>query len=499
MEPLLPIGIHLHERGRRTLLHDLHGQLRSAIVGGRLRPGLRLPSTRSIAETYGVSRNTAVAVYDLLLSEGYIVARRGSGTQVAVTLPKAPSVPAASTARSSKIRRVVPFWRSARTAAKEDAPPAPRWAFRLGVPDAEFFPVEVWRRLSIRESRSLRTAAGLQTDLQGLPALREAIARHVSFARAVACAPQDIIVTAGAQQAFDLLARVLVVPSRTCVALEDPGYPALRAAFEAAAAKVAAIAVDHDGLVVDKLPRNADIVCVTPSHQFPLGCVLSARRRAELLDFAQTRNAVIVEDDYDGEFRYTDRPLDALQTLDRRESVFYVGTFSKSLLPTLRLGYIVAPPWARSALLAAKAVSEGSCCGLTQGIVASLITGGHLARHVRKMQQVYRHRRQVLMECLHRDLSRWLEPIPSAAGLHIAAALKVPLSDKAIEATVLRQGIGVRALSAFSSRRASPTGLAFGFGAINDSDIAEGLAALRRVLASATPPLRDAPIWVRDP
>ena len=485
MEPLLPIGIHLPERGRRTLLHDLHGQLRSAIVEGRLRPGLRLPSTRSIAETYGVSRNTAVAAYDLLLSEGYIVARRGSGTQVAVTLPKAPSVPATGTARSSKIQRVVPFWRSTRTASKEDAPPAPRWAFRLGVPDAESFPVEVWRRLSIRESRSMRTAIGLETDLQGLRALREAIARHVSFTRAVACAPQDIIVTAGAQQAFDLLARVLVVPRRTCVVLEDPGYPALRAAFEAAAAKVAAIPVDHDGLVVDRLPRNADIVCVTPSHQFPLGCVLSAQRRAELLDFAQTRNAVIVEDDYDGEFRYTDRPLDALQTLDRQESVFYVGTFSKSLLPTLRLGYMVAPPWARSALLAAKAVSEGSCCGLTQGILASLITGGHLARHVRKMQQVYGHRRQVLMESLHRDLSRWLEPIPSAAGLHIAATLKVPLSDKAIEATALRQRIGVRALSAFSSRRASPTGLAFGFGAINDSDIVEGLVALSRVLASA--------------
>jgi GntR family transcriptional regulator / MocR family aminotransferase len=339
-----------------------------------------------------------VAAYDLLLSEGYIVARRGSGTQVAVTLPKAPSVPATSTARSSKIQRVVPFWRSTRTASKEDAPPAPRWAFRLGVPDAESFPVEVWRRLSIRESRSMRTAEGLETDFQGLRALREAIARHVSFTRAVACAPQDIIVTAGAQQAFDLPARVLVVPRRTCVVLEDPGYPPMRAAFEAAAAKVATIPVDHDGLVVDRLPRNADIVCVTPSHQFPLGCVLSAQRRAELLDFAQTRNAVIVEDDYDGEFRYTDRPLDALQTLDRQESVFYVGTFSKSLLPTLRLGYIVAPPWARSALLAAKAVSEGSCCGLTQGIVASLITGGHLARHVRKMQQVYGHRRQVLME-----------------------------------------------------------------------------------------------------
>jgi GntR family transcriptional regulator/MocR family aminotransferase len=493
MEPLLPIGIHLPERGRRTLLHDLHRQLRSAIVEGRLRPGLRLPSTRSIAEGYGVSRNTAVAAYDLLLSEGYIVARRGSGTQVAVTLPKATSVPATGKARSSKTQRVVPFWRSARTASNEDAPAAPGWAFRLGLPDAESFPVEVWRRLSIRASRSMRTAEGLETNLQGLAALREAIAGHVSFTRAVACAPEDIIVTAGAQQAFDLLARVLVVPRRTCVALEDPGYPPLRAAFEAACGKVVAVPVDHDGLIVDKLPRNADIVCVTPSHQFPLGCVLSAQRRAELLDFAQSRDGVIIEDDYDGEFRYTDRPLDALQTLDRQESVFYVGTFSKSLLPTLRLGYVVAPPWARAPLLAAKAVSEGSCCGLTQGILALLITGGHLARHVRKMQPIYGHRRQILLDTLHRDLSRWLEPMPSAAGLHVAAALKVPLNDKAVEAAALRQGIGVRALSAFSSRRGSPTGLAFGFGAISDSDIAQGLVALSRVLASAMRAGRKAP------
>jgi len=485
MEPLLPIGILLPERGSRTLLHDLHRQLRSAIIEGRLRPGLRLPSTRSIAEYYGVSRNTAVAAYDLLLSEGYVVARRGSGTRVAVALPRAPSAPASGKASNSKIQRVVPFWRSAGTPSNENVSGTARWSFRLGVPDAESFPVEVWRRLSIRESRAMRMAEGLETDLQGRRELREAIARHVSFTRAVACAPGDILVTAGAQQAFDLLARVLVTPQRTHVALEDPGYRPLRAAFEAAGGKVSAIPVDRDGLVVDKLPQNAHIICVTPSHQFPLGCILSAQRRAALLDFAQTRNAVVVEDDYDGEFRYTDRPLDALQTLDRRESVFYVGTFSKSLLPTLRLGYIVAPPWARSALLAAKAVAEGSCCGLTQGILASLITGGHLARHVRKMQQTYGRRRQLLIDTLLRDLSKWLELIPSAAGLHVAATLKVPLSDKAIEAAALRQRIGVRALSAMATRRTSPAGLAFGFGAIKEPEITAGLAALRRVLSSA--------------
>ena len=484
MEPLFPIAIDLPGRRRRTLLQDLHRQLRSAIIEGRLRPGLRLPSTRMIARGYGVSRNTAVAAYELLLSEGYVVARRGSGTRVAMTLPKARRGPATEKASESRTRRLAPFWRSARAASIETTVPPLRWSFRLGVPDAAAFPVEVWRRLAIRESRSMRTLSGLEVNLQGRHALRDAIARHVSFTRAVACAPEDIIVTAGAQQAFDLLARVLVVPRRTCVALEDPGYPPLRAAFEAVAGNVVAIPVDHHGLIVEKLPRNAAIVCVTPSHQFPLGCVLSAQRRADLLDFARTRTAVVIEDDYDGEFRYADRPLDALHTLDRQDSVFYVGTFSKSLLPTLRLGYVVAPRWARSPLLAAKAVSDGPCGSLTQDILASLITGGHLARHIRKMQQVYGHRRQILMDFLQRDLSTWLEPIPSAAGLHVAAALKVPLNDKAVVAAALSQGIGVRALSAFSSQRASPNGLAFGFGAITDSEIAEGLVSLRRVVAS---------------
>jgi GntR family transcriptional regulator / MocR family aminotransferase len=482
MEPLLPIGIVLPERGARTLLRDLHRQLRSAIIEGRLRPGLRLPSTRSIARTYIVSRNTAVAAYELLLSEGYIVARRGSGTEVAASLPKAAGNSASRKTRNSRMQRVAPFWRATPVVSDDHVRPAPRWFFRLGVPDAELFPAEVWRRLSARESRSMRTTQGLETEVQGLRALREAIARHVSFTRAVACAPEDIIVTAGAQQAFDLLARVLITPHRTRVALEDPGYPPLRAAFEAAYGKVVAVAVDHDGLVTDRLPRNADIVCVTPSHQFPLGCVLSARRRTELCDFAQARNAVIIEDDYDGEFRYTERPLDALQTLDRRQSVFYVGTFSKSLLPTLRLGFIVAPRWARAPLLAAKALSEGPCAGLNQAVLAALITGGHLARHVKKMQRIYARRRQILIDLIHRDLSGWLKPIPSAAGLHIAATLSRPLSDTSLAAGSLRQGIGVYPLSAFASRRSSPEGLVFGFGTIGDADIAAGIAALRRLL-----------------
>jgi GntR family transcriptional regulator / MocR family aminotransferase len=482
MEPLLPLTISLHGRG--SLLHDLHRQLRTAIVDGRLRPGLRLPSTRSLAAAYGVSRNTAVATYDLLLSEGYTVTRRGSGTRVAETLPRPPkNRPSRNMAATSK-RRVSRVWRERADRPSPPVPVSPPLSFKLGIPDVSTFPFEIWRRLSIEVYRTVPTSTALDADPQGRLGFREAIAQHISFTRAVACGPEDIVVTSGAQQAFDLLARVLVTPQRTRVALEDPGYPPLRATFEAAGARILSIPVDHDGLMVDRLPSNTRIICVTPSHQFPLGCVLSARRRAALLDFAQARGAVVIEDDYDGEFRFTDRPLDALQTLDRAESVFYVGTFSKSLLPTLRLGYIVTPPWARPALLAAKTLADGPCCGPTQDIVAALIRGGHLARHVRKMRHLYARRRQTLLDLLARDLPCWLEPVPSSAGLHIAATFKARVDDRAVAEQLFREGIGIRALSAFSHRRSPPRGLVLGYGAIQEPAIVNGMAHIRRWLSA---------------
>jgi GntR family transcriptional regulator/MocR family aminotransferase len=484
MEPLLPLTIRL--RGRGSLLHDLHRELRSAILDGRLRPGLRLPSTRSLALGYGVSRNTAIAAYDLLLSEGYAVARGGSGTRVADTLPRSPkSAPSGRVSASSK-RRVNRFWRERTTRPRLLVSPHPPLSFQLGIPDVSAFPIEVWRRLSAEVYRAVPTSAALDADPQGRPALREAIAQHISFTRAVACSPENIVVTSGAQQAFDLLARVLVTPQRTRVAVEDPGYPPLRAALEAAGARILTVPVDHEGLMVERLPSNARIICVTPSHQFPLGCVLSARRRTSLLDFAQARGAVVIEDDYDGEFRFTDRPLDALQTMDRADSVFYVGTFSKSLLPTLRLGYIVAPPWARSALLAAKSLSDGPCCGPTQETVAALIRGGHLARHVRKMLTTYTRRREALLDLIGRDLRRWLEPVPSSAGLHVAALFNVPMDDRTAAERLLREGVGIRALSAFSHRRSPPRGLVFGYGATEQPAIVEGVDLLRRCLSAAS-------------
>jgi GntR family transcriptional regulator/MocR family aminotransferase len=488
MEPVFGLPISVPPRGSGERLRALHGQLRAAILEGRLQPGLRLPSTRALANACGVSRNTATAAYDLLLSEGYLVARQGAGTYVASTLPDLTQRKDPGERHASNDRRLNAFWRRSAVAGDTPQQSPPRFDFRMGVPDISYFPMDIWRRLS---SRVLRTYCKMPVpfdDPHGRSALREAIARYVSFARAVACQASDITVTAGAQQAFDLLARVLVTPGRTVVAVENPGYPPVRAAFAAAGAKIVAIPVDAEGLVVERLPHNAAVVCVTPSHQFPLGSAMSARRRAALLEFAHARGAVVIEDDYDSEFRFGGRPLDALQTLDRTESVFYVGTFSKSLFPALRLGFAVAPPWAHRALGEAKRYADSHSAPLTQETLAAFISGGHLARHVRRMRRIYGARREVLLSGLRADFGRWLEPVPSVAGLHLAALAKGSVDIPLIAANALLREVGVRSVERFRSGRAAgaggasgASGLVFGYGALDEAGIVGGLARLRRV------------------
>jgi GntR family transcriptional regulator/MocR family aminotransferase len=481
MEPVFGLPISIPPRSSGERLRALHGQLRAAILAGRLRPGLRLPSTRSLADACGVSRNTAMAAYDLLLSEGYLVTRQGAGTFVADVLPDLTQRKAPRERHSSSDRRLNPFWKQSAEASDTPRLPRPRFDFRLGVPDISYFPIDVWRRLSSRVLRAYSKTRVSYGEPHGRPALREAIARYVSLARAVACQADDITVTAGAQQAFDLLARILVTPGRTVVAVENPGYPPVRAALAAAGAKIVAVPVDDEGLVVERLPANAAVVCVTPSHQFPLGSAMSARRRAALLEFAHTRGAVVIEDDYDAEFRFGGRPLDALQTLDRTESVFYVGTFSKSLFPALRLGFAVAPPWARRALGAAKRCADSHSATLVQEALAAFITEGHLARHVRRMRRVYGARREILLRGLQEQFGRWLEPVPAVAGLHLAALTKVPLDVSALVESARQRDVGIHSVDRFQIGNSGAAGLVFGYGALDERGIVAGLARLRRV------------------
>ena len=479
MEPVISLGIRLPPPGSRARLRALHAQLRDGIAQGRLHAGLLLPSTRELARGYGLSRNTAVAAYDLLASEGYVVTRAGGGTFVAAVAPRRAQPPRVTT-RDGGDRRLSVYWRRRRM----PPPPFPHaeFDFAVGLPDKGEFPFEIWRRLSARALRRLSRAPAVYAEPEGRESLRQAVSAHVSYARAVSCSADDVVVTSGAQQAFDLLARILVTPRRTVVALEDPGYPPLRRAFEAQGARIAPVPLDSQGMRVDRIPSAARIICVTPSHQFPLGMPLSMERRKALLELARRRNAVIVEDDYDGEFRYGGRPLDALQTLDGEQRVFYVGTFSKSLFPALRLGYAVAPPWARGAFIVAKQDSDWHCPVLAQDTLASFIAEGHLVRHVRKMRRVYGERREVMLEAISRHLKGRVEVLQSDSGLHIACALNGVRRASDLEARAQAARIRLHTMDSFAVRSPPRNGFILGLGRIPSERIDPGVRKLAAVI-----------------
>src|ERR1700761_2727321 len=454
-QAMLELAITLPPRGSGAVMRVLHRELRAAILDGRLKPGLRLPSTRILADAWGVSRNTVMGAYDLLLSEGYLFARHGAGTYVAEVLPqRAERVPLAEEPEGEPDVRLSAFWRSPPSYLDKpwvSSKASSNALFRLGVPDTESFPFHIWRRLLARALRAQGKSPAAYVEAQGRPLLREAIANHVSFARAVACRADDVVVTAGTQQAFDLLAKILVESGKTTVALEDPGYPPLRAAFSSAGARLEAVPVDSEGLVVERLPPATKVICVTPSHQFPLGVAMSMRRRAELLEFARANNAVIIEDDYDGEFRFGSAPRDALQTLDRSGSVFYVGTFSKSLFPGIRLGFVVGPPWARRTICAAKQVTDWHQPVLEQDTLAAFIGEGHMARHVRKMRKLYAERRELMISGLQAHFSAWLQPIPASGGMHLTALGRESLDFDLIARNARQKNMDVRSLRALSA------------------------------------------------
>jgi GntR family transcriptional regulator / MocR family aminotransferase len=481
-EPVFEFPITLTAAGAGTLVRQLQGQLRTAILDRRLRPGARLPATRRVAGAYGLARNTVIAAYELLVAEGYVQTQPGSRARVADLGAR----PRAARCRARRAGELNPWWRRHAPTVMRFAYAARPAGFRLGVPEHRHFPLDVWRRLLNRAlNRRVSGACFDYPDAHGRPLLRTAIAQHVSNTRAVACAADDVLVTNGAQQAFDLLARALVTPGRTRVAVEDPGYPPLRTAMAAAGAQIVPVPVDEQGLRVERLPDDVRVVYVTPSHQFPTGVAMSMARRTALLEFARERGAVIIEDDYDGEFRFGSRPLDALQTLDREASVLYVGTFSKSLFPALRVGYLVAPAWAREVLTAVRLCSDTSGNAQLQDALGHFILDGHLARHVRRMRRVYAERRATLLDGLTHELGAWLQPLPCEAGIHAGARLRQRAAAPALAAQARQHTPGAQPFSVFAVGE-HPPGMAFGFGCIEADAIRDGLRALAGALSRGT-------------
>lgn len=480
-EPVFPFDLDL-QATHGTLVHVLHRQLRDAILDGRLVAGTPLPSSRQAAVGLGIARNTITAAYDLLVAEGYVVPRPRARSVVADVVARRPARAALPTvAATVDDARLAPHWRIPSMPAPR-GPALPPRSFRVGMPEHQLFPHDTWRRLTARVLRRWSRAGFRYPPPEGLPELREAIANHVAFARAVACRAEDVVVTSGAQQAFDLLARLLVTPGQTRVAVEEPGYPPIRAAFAAAGARLVPVAVDDEGLCVDRLPDDVRVISVTPSHQSPTGATLSRRRRIALLEFARVRGAVVIEDDYDGEFRFGARPLDALQTLDRDGLVFYVGTFSKSLFPSLRQGFVVVPSWARGALVQLKGCADAHGDEIIQRVLAAFIRDGHLARHVRRMQPVYAGRRAALLRGINERLGRWLELVPSEAGLHVAARIN-PLSDRHAFMSKARKHLpGVQSTAEYAMAPQDDAAVVIGYGTIDEDAIQPALDRLARSL-----------------
>jgi GntR family transcriptional regulator/MocR family aminotransferase len=469
---------HVSLRGKGDLSARIYRQILDAIVDGRLRPGQRLPPTRELAAQLDVSRNTAALAYERLTAEGFLTGRVGDGTFVCAEPPRAEARSRhAPTGGGLQARRL---WQSI-PAPSPAGSIAPAYNFRVGIPDAHLFPLTTWRRLVARELRPAAMRSAGYGEPGGHPRVRAAIARYVGLSRAVRAAADDVVVTQGAQQALDLIGRVLIEPG-SVVAVEEPGYPPARRLFQSLGARVVGVPVDGEGLDVAAIPKAARLIYVTPSHQFPLGTPMSLARRAALLAWAERCGAIVIEDDYDSEFRYHSRPLDPLQSLDRGGRVIYVGSFSKVMLPALRLGFVVAPASLQSALRAAKQLTDWHGELTTQAALAQFIDTGLLARHVRKAAREYAVRRVRIVEALQRDFARWLQLVPSVAGLHVTARV-VPKASIDVEEVVARaqtSGVAVYPLSRFYAEPSGQSGLVIGYGAIPTSKIGEGLSRLAR-------------------
>ena len=476
MVSALEFDIKLPDRNSGQLASQLHRQLRAAIASGRLTPGVQLPPTRKLASQLGVSRNTVIAAYDLLLSEGYVGGKTGSG--IYVNKMEAHRHDKPRTAAGKPANLVSPYWRTPPALINRILPEKIRYDFRFGHPDLTQFPQHIWQRLAARSMRQAMRSGEVAGPPEGLSVLREAITHHVSFSRAVACQPDHVIVTNGSQQGFSLLAQILVKREKTVVAVEDPGYLQARYAFAAAGAVVKPVPVDGEGMVIAKIPKDANIIYVTPTHQSPLGVTMSAARRAQLLAFAKLHNAIIIEDDYDSEFRFGDRPHDALQTLDQAGLVFYVGTFTKSLLPGLRIGFVVAPPWATQALIAAKRLADGQSATILHNTLAGFINEGHLARYVRKMRSVYSARNELVHQLLTTQLPHVLEPIRSSAGIHCSAYFRNKVDITDVMVRVAKAGIAIEDIDRFWIATPKRSGLAFGYSAMDEGQISEGISSL---------------------
>jgi GntR family transcriptional regulator / MocR family aminotransferase len=481
-----PDLVFVNPRPDSALAQWLCDEVRSAILDGRLRRGMRLPATRELARHYGLSRGTVVTAFEELHSEGYLEGKVGAGTYVNALLPDDLLYAGPVSGKPKKVNR-----RSrtlSRFALRLETPPPgrrqPARAFRAGEPALDAFPLAAWARIASRRLRRATRSLLASGDSRGYQPLREAVADYLGSARGVRCTPDQVIIVSGIQQALELTARLVLDPGDR-VWVEDPCYFAVPAVFRALQARIVPVSVDRDGLDVTEGERRcpvARLAYVTPAHQFPLGSVMALDRRLALLNWARRAGGLIFEDDYDSEYRYAGRPIPAIQGLDEGGSVVFSGSFGKILLPSLRLGYLVAPSDLVDKFAAARNVTDRFSPVIEQAVMYDFITEGHFGRHVRRMRELYAGRLAVLREAVSRRLDGLLRLQETEAGIQTVGWLGEGLEARAVADAAAAADVEVMPIDQFSLRSSLPEGLLLGFAAVDEPEILRGVEKLARVL-----------------
>jgi GntR family transcriptional regulator/MocR family aminotransferase len=479
--------IAIERHGAKPLHRQIYDAYRAMITGHNLQPGQQIPSTRALASELGISRIPVLTAYEQLLAEGYFEARAGAGTFVSTALPE-PAIP--YNGRGSRIAEAGPRRTSERSAVLPDRESAP-WmygtgAFSIGQLAFEHFPFQVWSNLVVRHARKVRTKSLNYSDPMGSRDFRETIATYLRTARAVHCTMRQIMVVSGSQQALDLCARVLLNPGSP-VWVEEPGYEFMRHALRFAGCKLIPVPVDGEGLAVAtgiKQCPKAHAAYVTPSHQYPLGVTMSAARRLQLLDWAHNAGAWILEDDYDSEYRYETMPIASLQGLDQGSRVIYIGTFSKTLFPSLRLGYMVIPADLVDRFAAARRIVDLGPPDLYQAVLTDFVDQGHFARHIRKTKVVYNERRSALVEALQNEFGSRLTVLGAQAGMHLVVTLEPGLPDRDIATRAAEGKLWLWPLSTAYIGKDVRQGFILGFGSTKTTEMPAAVRRFREVVDS---------------
>lgn len=454
------------------LFRQIYERFRRAIATQALRPGDRIPSVRALTRELGLAKGTVEAAYSLLAAEGYIQTRGQAGTIVTPDLRLPESAPSATPRRAEATLPGIVLMQ-----------PDGIQPFQMGLPALDAFPRKAWARLAAREWRSMQADGMIYPPFRGAADLRSEIAAYLQVSRGIACAPSQVFITSGYRQTLDLITRVLLKPADQ-VWLEDPGYPTTRELLVNAGFSPVYVPVDEDGLVVSagaKAAPRAKAAVVTPAHQSPLCVTLSLPRRLALLDWATRAGAWIIEDDYDGEYRYVGRPLPALKSLDRDGRVIYAGTFSKVLFPSLRVAYVVVPENEVECFQRASQIYAGGTAGHTQAVITAFIREGHFARHIQKMRKLYGERRDATAAGLSAVLGKIGEIAPQPGGMHLVLKLREPYRDTVLAQRMREHGLYAQGLTGWGSAARGQQALLLNFTNIDSQRTAEVLA--RRVLA----------------